>query len=82
MDNKQHSDLVLASVRIAITLELFAGWLFLSALVIAVALATGPAQFLLGLLLLGTVAAFAASKAHHKEKAHYGLYTGDETQNN
>lgn len=67
MENGTHSDSIVATVRKSIALEVLAGYLFLSAITIAFALASGPAQLLLGILWLIIFVAFANSKSHHNE---------------
>lgn len=74
MENGTHSDLIVATVRKSIALEVLAGYLFLAVTAIAFALASGPAQLLLAILWLFMFMAFASSKSHRNERLHYGLY--------
>jgi hypothetical protein len=74
MENGTHNDLIVAAVRKSIALEVLAGYLFLSAITIAFALASGPAQLLLGLLWAIIFVVFANSESHRNERLHYGLY--------
>lgn len=75
-----HSDLIVATVRKSIALEVFAGYLFLSAITVAFALANGLAQLLLGLLWLIIFVAFANNESHRYERLHYGLYVGNDSK--
>lgn len=80
MENGIHSDIVVATVRKSIALEVLAGYLFLAATAIAFALASGPAQLLLAILWLVMFMAFSSNKSHHNERLHYGLYVGNDSK--